>query len=174
MAALTQVAVPCTAVSPSACDSPREPCCLLKYPGRRLWAVLVFTHCSAELFGHERGVPKPLVISEFMRKETVKPNQTNWVLFFIMSFWELIKIWKMSESKYLAAKLLQGMALINHFQKGFIKKLNSRSVTEMDLLSDQTAQPNIWTQTLLRAWCTCWSPWKSVCFTKHFPPQSMG
>lgn len=173
-----QVTVPYSAASPCVCDSPREPCCLLKWTSTQEgdWAILIFTHCSAKLFGHERGVPKPLVISEFRRKEThsVKPNQTNWVLFFIMSFWELIKIWKMSESKYLAAKLLQGMALINHFQKVFIKKLNSRSVTEMDLLSDQTAQPNIWTQTLLRTWYTCWSPWKSVCFTKHFPPQSMG
>lgn len=41
------------------------------------------------------------------------------------------------------------MALTDHFQRGFIKKVESRSRIEMDLLPDQTAQLNIWTHTNL-------------------------
>lgn len=83
--------------SPTACWS--EP-----VPRRATVSHLSFHSLFSWALRPQKGFLKPLVISEFMRKEThaVKPNRTNWPLHFIMRFWELIKLWKKSESKYLA------------------------------------------------------------------------
>lgn len=73
------------------------------------------------------------------------------------------------------------MALTDHFQRGFIKKVESRCRTEMDLLSDQTARLNIWLDTdtnldLVDSKSRLAGFHKNLCFTKYSPPrpQKMG
>lgn len=64
--------------------------------------------------------------------------------------------------------------MIGHFQKRFIiKRPNSRSVTEMDLLSDH-CPANIWTDTTLDLVYLLESIKICAYFTKYLPPDKWG
>jgi hypothetical protein len=80
----------------------RTACWSEPVPRKTTGSYLNFLSLLAKLFRPQKRFLQPLFMSEFKRKETVKPNQIEF--YFLQTASDsYFKIWKSLKSKYLAA-----------------------------------------------------------------------